>query len=218
MSKLSKLLMGAGVALALSACGQTQTAQTPPPAPPPVDQAAVAAKAQLAQQQANIKVVQEFFKPDITMDERMNLMSPDYVQHNPAFVRFAEINNIQNGRDAFTAYLGALSKLRGGGPAFGPPPGANKGGPQPPAGNMFYKVVADGDLVTVIHERYMPDPLKKGQFYPVYAFDTFRVQDGKVAEHWDGAEIQTTGPTAILLKQPLSKIHFPKQTKPATID
>jgi predicted SnoaL-like aldol condensation-catalyzing enzyme len=210
--------MGAGLALALSACGQNQTtAQTAPPAPPPVDQAAEAAKARLAQQDANIKVVQEFFKPGVSMDERMNLMSPDYVQHNPAFVRFMEINNIQNGRDGFKAYVDALSKLHGGGPAFGPPPGP-KNGPQPPQGNMFYKTTADGDLVTIVHERYMPDPFKKGQFYPVYSFDTFRVQDGKLAEHWDGATLSTTGPNAILLREPVSKIHFPKQTKPATVD
>jgi len=211
MLKLTKLLIGAGAAVALSACGQAQnTAQTPPP-PPPVDQAAEAAKAQLAKQDANEKVVEAFFKPGVTMDERMAIMSPDYVQHNPVFVRFAEVNKIDNGRDAFKAFVETLSKLRGGGPAFGPPPGEHKG-PQPPEGNMFYKTMADGDLVTVLHERYMPDPGMKGKFYPVYSFDTFRVQDGKLAEHWDGATIPQ--PLPIFLRVPMDKLHFPKATKP----
>jgi len=211
MSKLRNLLIGAGAALALSACGQAQnTAATQPPPAPPVDQAAEAAKAQLATQAANEKVVQDFFKPGITMDERMALMSPDYVQHNPAFVRFAEINNIQNGRDAFKLMLESLSKLRGGGPPFGPMPGEHAHGPQPPPGNMFYKIMADGDMVTVLHERYLPEPGMKGKFYPMYAFDTFRVQDGKLAEHWDDATIPTTGMMAILMREPVSKVHFPK--------
>lgn len=42
-----------------------------------------------------------------------------------------------------------------------------------------YRVIADGDLV-VFHNRYIgfgPEPL--------IAFDVFRVEDGKIVEHWD---------------------------------
>ncbi len=214
MAKLTNLLIGAGAALVLAACGQAQNTAATQPAPPPVDQAAEAAKAQLAKQAANEMVVQNFFKPGTTMDERMDILSPDYIQHNPAFVRFAEVNNVQNGRDAFKLMLETLSKLRGGGPPFGPPQGVAARGPQPPQGNMFYKILADGDLVTVIHQRYAPDPQHKGMFYEVYGFDTFRLQDGKIAEHWDDATIPTMGPMAILMREPVSKLKFPKQKQP----
>ena len=212
MTKLMKLLTGAGAALVLSACGQAQnTANQAPPAPP-VDQAAQAAKAQLAQEKTNEMTVESFFKPGITMDERLALMSPGYIQHNPVFVRFGELNNVQ-GRDAFKLMLETLSKLRGGGAPFGPPPaGAAPKGPQPPQANFLYKVMADGDTVTVIHQRYLPDPQNKGKFYEVYGFDTFRMEDGKIAEHWDDATIPEKLP--IFLREPVSTIKFPKQTQP----
>ena len=49
------------------------------------------------------------------------------------------------------------------------------------------RVIADGDLVA-LHGTYYgfgPDPL--------VAFDVFRVQDGKLAEHWDALTPQVTG-------------------------
>jgi predicted SnoaL-like aldol condensation-catalyzing enzyme len=214
MAKLTNLLLGAGAALVLVACGQAQNTAANQPPPPPVDQAAEAAKAQLAKQSANEMVVESFFKPGISMDDRLALLSPDYIQHNPAFVRFAEVNKVQNGRDAFKLMLDTLSRLRGGGFPFGPPPGAATHGPQPPQGNALFKVLADGDLVTVIHQRYAPDPQHKGMFYETYAFDTFRLQDGKIAEHWDDAAIPTMGPMARLMRTPVSKIKFPKATQP----
>jgi predicted SnoaL-like aldol condensation-catalyzing enzyme len=213
MAKLTRLWMGAGAALVLAACSQAQNTAANQP-PPPVDQAAEAAKAQLAKQAANEMVVQDFFKPGTTMDERLAVLSPDYIQHNPAFLRFAEVNNVTNGRDAFKLMLETLSKLRGGGAPFGPPQGAAARGPQPPQGNPLYKVLADGDLVTVIHQRYAADPQYKGMFYEVYGFDTFRLQDGKIAEHWDDATIPTMGPMAILIREPVGKLKFPKQTQP----
>jgi len=208
MAKFRYLLLGAGAALALAGCGQSpSTTATVAPAPV-VDQAAEAAKARLAQQDANVKVAEAFFKPGISMDDRLNLMSPDYVQHNPAFVRFGEINNVQ-GKDAFKLFVDTLTKLHGGGNPFGPPPGAK--GPKPPQGDMFYKVTADGDLVTILHKRYRPDPQNKGKFYEAYGFDTFRIQDGKLAEHWDDATIPE--PLPVYLKTPVKSLKFPKQTK-----
>jgi len=212
MTKLLQLLIGAGAALVLSACGQAQNTAATQAAPAPVDQAAQAAKARLAQQNTNEMTVESFFKPGITMDERLALMSPGYVQHNPVFVRFGELNNVQ-GRDAFKLMLETRSKLRGGGAPFGPPPGAAKAkGPKPPQANFLYKVMADGDMVTVIHQRYMPDPQHHGKFYEVFGFDTFRMENAKIAEHWDDATIPAKLP--IFLREPVSKIKFPKQTQP----
>jgi predicted SnoaL-like aldol condensation-catalyzing enzyme len=77
---------------------------------------------------------------------------------------------------------------------------------------MFYKIMADGDMVTVIHQRYAPDPQHAGKFYEVFAFDTFRMQDGKMAEHWDDATIPN--PLPPFLRAPMDKLHYPKQTQP----
>ncbi|MGH8207223.1 MAG: nuclear transport factor 2 family protein [Steroidobacteraceae bacterium] len=209
-----KLLAGAGVALVLAACGQTQqstaTTRATPPAPA-VDQAAEAAKARVAQDQANEMIVEKVFAPGTNPQDVVNLLAPDYIQHNPVFVRFAQLNNVQ-GRDAFKLFIDTLTRLHAGGNPFGPPPGERS--PQPPAGNMLYKVMADGDMVTIIHQRYRPDPQHQGKFYEAFSFDTYRVQNGLLAEHWDDATIPAKLP--IFLKVPVKDIKFPKQTKHAT--
>ena len=48
-------------------------------------------------------------------------------------------------------------------------------------------VTAEGDLVTVISRRNMLD--KDGKPYTAFSFDTWRVKDGKLYEHWDGATL-----------------------------
>ena len=45
-------------------------------------------------------------------------------------------------------------------------------------------------MVTVVHKNYVQDPTEAaGVYYARYSFDTFRVRDGKLVEHWDGARI-----------------------------
>lgn len=46
-------------------------------------------------------------------------------------------------------------------------------------------VLADGDLVTVVTVADRKD--SKGQSYTTTWFDMWRVENGKAAEHWDGA-------------------------------
>lgn len=72
--------------------------------------------------------------------------------------------------------------------------GGKKGGPAtepaPPPGNPFEVVTAECDIVTVVHKNYRQDPTAEpAKFYEVFTFDTFRVKNGKLAEHWDGAVI-----------------------------
>lgn len=56
--------------------------------------------------------------------------------------------------------------------------------PDPNFEAKLYRVVADGDLV-VTHSRYAGlAPV------PVVAFDLFRVESGKVVEHWDGIQAE----------------------------
>ena len=73
---------------------------------------------------------------------------------------------------------------------------AGAAGPQPPPGNPAEVVVAERDIVTIIHRHYRQDrTAAAGTFYEVFTFDAFRVKDGKLTEHWDGAVINPPAPT-----------------------
>jgi predicted SnoaL-like aldol condensation-catalyzing enzyme len=134
-----------------------------------------------AQMEANKKVAMAFFAPNA---DRVSLADPSYKQHNPAFIK--------GGKEAG---LGDYEyfKSRFGGPPRQGGPGPGRGadaGPQPPAGNPLEIVMAECDLVTVIHKNNRQDPTAApGTFYEVFTFDTFRVRNGKLVEHWDGAVI-----------------------------
>jgi predicted SnoaL-like aldol condensation-catalyzing enzyme len=124
--------------------------------------------------EANKKLAAEFFRAGIKPDERVALLHPDYVQHNPVFQRFNEINGL-HGKQAVEE-MGKAMRAAG-----AAPPPAN------PGGDPTYLVMAEGDLVTVLHKRMLADPQNPGKFYEAFAFDTWRVKDGKLYEHWDGA-------------------------------
>jgi len=138
-----------------------------------------------AQLEANKKVAMEFFRPGV---DRVALADPSYKQHNPAFVK--------GGREAKLSDY-EYFKSRFGGPRAGGPGGGAAGGgrgaaegPQPPPGNPLEIVMAECDLVTIIHKNNRQDPTAApGTFYEVFTFDTFRVRNGKLVEHWDGAVI-----------------------------
>ena len=48
-------------------------------------------------------------------------------------------------------------------------------------------LVAEGDLVVQVLQEERPDPVNPDRIYYVAWFDMFRVQDGKLIEHWDTA-------------------------------
>lgn len=212
MAKLTTgALIGVGAVLALSACAQ---APSPPPAPvaPPVDQAAEAAKAQLGQADQNKAIAQQLFS--VSMADRAALLakleSPDYVDHNPTFALFDKLNNV-SGSAGIQLLFATRQKLNPNGGANRGARGAAASGPPPPDGNALYQVVASADSFTVIHEQYRPDPSTPGQFYPVFTFDAFKVANGKLTEHWDGATLPT--PLPIFLRVPADKLHYPKPGK-----
>jgi predicted SnoaL-like aldol condensation-catalyzing enzyme len=134
-----------------------------------------------AQLEANKKAAMAFFAPNA---DRVSLADPSYKQHNPAFVK--------GGKEAGLSDY-EYFKSRFGGPPRQGGPGPGRGadaGPQPPAGNPLEIVMAECDLVTVIHRNNRQDPTAApGTFYEVFTFDTFRVRNGKLVEHWDGAVI-----------------------------
>lgn len=128
-----------------------------------------------AQLEANKKVAMQFF---LTRGaDRVALADPSYKQHNPVFKQRAEQNKVSDYEEFKAAFLAQPQGQR-----------------QPPAGramprmvNPFEVVTAECDIVTLIHKMDMPDPSAEGKFYEAFTFDTFRVKDGKLVEHWDGS-------------------------------
>ncbi len=49
-------------------------------------------------------------------------------------------------------------------------------------------IVAEGDLVMLSFVRELPDPVDPSKKYSTTWFDLFRIENGKIAEHWDCAE------------------------------
>jgi predicted SnoaL-like aldol condensation-catalyzing enzyme len=143
-------------------------------------------KATPAELEANKKVAMEFFRPGV---DRVALADPTYKQHNPAFVK--------GGREAGLSDFDYFKSRFGGPPRQGGPgPGPGQAaGPQPPASNPLEIVMAECDVVTVIHKNFRQDPTAApGTWYEVFTFDTFRVRNGKLVEHWDGAVINPPAP------------------------
>ena len=116
---------------------------------------------------ANKKLVFDFWRTVLEarhLDQADKYMRQDYMQHNP---------NAATGIEGFKAYF---SKL---------------GGPlpiEPKIKRDVISIVAQGDLVVLSFVQDNKD--SKGQPYKTTWFDMFRIQDGKIAEHWDSATKQ----------------------------
>ena len=87
--------------------------------------------------------------------------TPAYIQHNP---------NVGSGRDALAAFL------RGSRPARPI---------QPTVTLPLLYMVAEGDKVIVVSQH--PVVEASGGRYVTTWFDAYRIEDGKIAEHWDPA-------------------------------
>jgi predicted SnoaL-like aldol condensation-catalyzing enzyme len=144
------------------------------------------------QLEANKKVVIRFFQT--TGAERVALADPSYLQHNPVFKKRAQDDKVTDYEEFKNTFL-AMANGRGPGLGPGNGPGGPGGGARPPQGNPLEVVTAECDIVTAIHKNYRQDPTADpGTFYEAYGFDTFRVKDGKLVEHWDGALINPPAP------------------------
>jgi predicted SnoaL-like aldol condensation-catalyzing enzyme len=91
-----------------------------------------------------------------------SLMRPDYIQHNP---------NVPGGREGFKQALRQMAQV------------------VPDAHVQILHLVAEGDLVVahVLNTATIPGTTQKIE-QP--GLDLFRVQDGKLAEHWDAERAQ----------------------------
>ncbi|PRY18292.1 nuclear transport factor 2 family protein [Kineococcus rhizosphaerae] len=110
-----------------------------------------------------LKLMELLLDPD-RADQARDYVTPEYVQHNP---------DIPSGADAIIAF----AKSEAGAAARA----AMRPSPEPPV------MVAEGDFVVQMISRDLPDPDNPGGTYRSYWFDLWRVEDGRLAEHWDAA-------------------------------
>jgi len=115
---------------------------------------------------ANKKLVYDFWR-EVFEGAHMELadtyMAESYIQHNP---------NVPTGRAAFVEFFQRVRK-----PA---PIEARIKAP-------LVAIVAEGDLVVLSFAREHADPKDATKKYTTTWFDMFRIENGKIAEHWDPA-------------------------------
>jgi predicted SnoaL-like aldol condensation-catalyzing enzyme len=125
----------------------------------------------------NKQLLLDFFNYQGDRAERAaRFFAEDYAQHNPRFLKMNEVTHA-SGRDAWVkagqAAQGHASLVVNGGIPLRNP----------------ILVMAEGDLVTALYKAVLPDPDDKTKTYEAFTFETFRVKDGKFAEHWDGVQL-----------------------------
>jgi predicted SnoaL-like aldol condensation-catalyzing enzyme len=93
-------------------------------------------------------------------------IAPDYRQHSPS---------ADQGLDSLIAFLRVE---------------LGDEGPRAPGSyplTQFAHVIAEGDLVQLMFRRPLPDPHVPGRTVEVWWYDTYRLRDGMIVEHWDCA-------------------------------
>ncbi|EIZ79123.1 hypothetical protein WSK_2310 [Novosphingobium sp. Rr 2-17] len=155
-----------------------------------------------AQIEANKELARLF---DIKLDPKIAYehMDPGYIQHNPMAKRIGDVNGV-SGRDEFKLLLDLKDKGIGGRPPELPG--------QPPE-DTYHFVMATCDHVFLLKKSYPPDPQHPGQFYEAFDFDLWRVENGKLVEHWDGARIPNPPPAIITM--PVAELLKAKGARPA---
>ena len=93
-------------------------------------------------------------------------MTETYIQHNPL---------VASGREPF---IGFLTKF------VQPKP------IEPKVKSPLVAILAEGDLVVFVFARELEDPKDKTQKYTTSWLDMWRIENGKMAEHWDAATKQ----------------------------
>lgn len=158
---------------------------TPPATSPTVPApGCVAVPEQLA---ANKQVAAEFWRSGITPVERIALVDEAYVQHNPRFRRYALENKVSDYQTLIVmatraGVVEAERPIVAGGRTLTP--------------NRFEHVIAACDIVTQVHKSYAERPAGSGNWVERFSWDTFRVRNGKLVEHWDDTDLPAPRPSA----------------------
>ncbi len=118
---------------------------------------------------ANKRLVYDFWR-EVFEGGHMELadkyMAESYIQHNP---------NVPTGRAAFVGFFSKIAK---------PKP------IEPRVKVPLVAITAEGDLVILSFVREAADPKDATKKYTTTWFDMFRIEGGKIAEHWDAAPKQ----------------------------
>ena len=91
-------------------------------------------------------------------------LAENYMQHNP---------NVATGKKGFVELFSKFAK------------------PQPIVDTIkatVVAIVAEGDLVVISFAAILPEPTDSTKTYTTTWSDMFRIENGKLAEHWDGAQ------------------------------
>lgn len=91
-------------------------------------------------------------------------LAETYMQHNP---------NVATGKKGFVELFSKFAK------------------PQPIVDTIkapVVAIIAEGDIVVISFASTLPDPTDSTKTYTTTWFDMFRIENGKLAEHWDGAQ------------------------------
>lgn len=115
---------------------------------------------------ANKRLVYDFWREVFEaghMELAGKYMSESYIQHNP---------NVATGRAAFVEFFQKLKKPKPIEPRIKAP---------------LVSIVADGDFVVLSFVSEQADPKDPTKKYTTTWFDMFRIENGKIAEHWDPA-------------------------------
>lgn len=115
---------------------------------------------------ANKRLVYDFYREVFEgghMELAGKFLAESYIQHNPT---------VPTGRAGFVELFSKISK-----------PKAIEEKMRAPV----VSVIAEGDLVVISFVREHKDPADATKKYTTTWFDMFRIEGGKIAEHWDGA-------------------------------
>ncbi len=113
---------------------------------------------------ANKELVYDFWREVFEgghMELASQYMAETYIQHNPT---------VATGRKAFVDFFSQFKK------------------PQTIADKVaapLVSITAEGDLVILTFVREQKDPKDPTKTYTTTWFDMFRIENGKIAEHWD---------------------------------
>jgi predicted SnoaL-like aldol condensation-catalyzing enzyme len=114
----------------------------------------------------NKKLVYDFWRNVLEgghLDLAPQYLLPTYIQHNP---------NVPTGRQGFIDFFSKFAK-----------PGVVSATIKAP----LISIVAEDNLVVLSFKSEHPDPKTPGKKYTTTWFDMLRIENGKIAEHWDSA-------------------------------
>jgi len=137
------------------------SAQVPPTAAPSQEALLKSADPHLA---ANKKLVYDMYRVFIQgghMEEASKYFTESYIQHNP---------NVGTGLAAMVEYMEKTRPICE---------------IQPKINFPVIAITAEGDLVMVATVSNTDDPTAPGKKYAGTHFDLYRIENGKIAEHWD---------------------------------